>query len=94
MARITVATIAERQESLSKTLAEHDKILVRGNGVPSLQEDVRNIKGYINEQKMWIKAIALLFLGQFVAVGVSMVVLFIQVIPILQKLSIQSVALP
>lgn len=91
MAKITVAQIMERQDTLVKLVDEHDKILIRGNGQPSLQEEVRGLKAYITEQKTWIKAIALLFLGQFITVGISMIVLFIRVLPILQKLSVETV---
>jgi len=65
---------------------EHDKILVRGNGKPSMQEDVRNLLTFVKSLRWWMTAIAVAFLGQFIAVGISMVVTIIRLEPLLEKI--------
>lgn len=94
MTAITMREIKASVEEVERKVDEHDKILIRGNGQPSLQEEVRALKVYVGEQKSWLKAIALLFAAQFSAVFISMLVLFIQVIPDLQKLAAETARLP
>lgn len=38
-------------EQVQKIVYELDKIVIRGNGTPSLQERMRNVEGYISENK-------------------------------------------
>lgn len=94
MTAITMREIKGCLSEVEHKVDEHDKILIRGNGQPSLQEEVRALKVYVSEQKSWLKAIALLFAAQFAAVFISMLVLFIQVIPDLQKLAIGTARIP
>ena len=42
-------TLNDNQKRDHEILLEHDKILVRGNGVPSLQENVRNLAKAMND---------------------------------------------
>ena len=79
--------IQEELEPFAKKVEEHDKYLIRGNGQPSMLEDMRTVKGYQAEQKTWLKAIALFFISQFVAVMSGLVYLLIQVAPILKNLA-------
>jgi hypothetical protein len=94
MTAITMREIKADLTEVCTKVSEHDKILIRGNGQPSLQEEVRILKNYVGEQKAWLKAIALLFAAQFIAVFIGMVVLFIQVIPDLQRIATETVRLP
>jgi hypothetical protein len=69
-------------------LKEHDEILVRGSkDKPSLQEDVRTITMFIKSLKFWISTIAVAFITQFIAVGIGLVILLLQAMPLLQKLT-------
>jgi hypothetical protein len=45
--KMTVAEIGVRLDSVAKLVDAHDKILVRGNGEPSLQEVVRGVQKFI-----------------------------------------------
>lgn len=51
MARVTAEGVQERLNEVIPMIQEHDKILIRGNGEPSLQERMRNIDAYIKEEK-------------------------------------------
>ena len=67
-------------------LKEHDIILVRGNGKPSLQEDVRNLLEFAKSLKFWMTTIAIAFISQFIAVGVTLILAVIKLLPLLEKL--------
>ncbi len=51
MARVTAEGVQQRLNEVIPLVQEHDKILIRGNGEPSLQERMRNIDTYIKEEK-------------------------------------------
>jgi hypothetical protein len=73
--------------ALRKLYDAHDIILVRGNGKPSIQEDVRNLLGFMKSMNFWMTAIALAFLGQFIAVGVTMIITIVQILPFLKDIT-------
>lgn len=89
----TVKQVAGELSELKDLYKEHDKILIRGNGVPSLQEEIRTIKKFIESLRFWMTAFALAFIGQFVAVGVTMVIIIIQALPYLKMIADQQVVL-
>jgi len=41
---MTVAQVSKDVQAVAKMVDSHDKILVRGNGEPSLQEDMRSVQ--------------------------------------------------
>lgn len=84
---VTMGGIMTEFKAMQKTVETHDKILVTGNGNPSLQEDVRNIKEFIKSVKFWMTALAMAFIGQFVAIGVTVVVVVIQALPYLKAVA-------
>lgn len=47
--RVIVESVRAQQQENTDMLREHDKILVRGNGVPSLQETVRTLAKTMND---------------------------------------------
>ena len=67
MAKATTASNSEAIRIIKALVDQHDKIIVRGNGEPSLLEDVRTIKRFCDSIRFWITAIGLAFLGQAVA---------------------------
>ena len=77
----------EKQERDGVLLYEIDKILVRGNGKPSMQEDVRTVLAFVKTMQFWITTIALAFIAQFITIGVGLIITLIQLIPILKELS-------
>jgi hypothetical protein len=54
---LNVISLNTRVNDQQIKIDEHDKLLVRGNGHPSLQERVRDIEGFIKEVRYWMKFI-------------------------------------
>ena len=81
---LALSQIAEVAEAVSR----HERILKGGdNNDPGLLERTRNIEQLAASASAWLKAIAMLFLAQFVAVlfgGISFVV---KLLPALIELS-------
>lgn len=86
--KTSVDALTIENKILNGRYEEHDKILVRGNGKPSLQEDVRSLLNFVKGIRFWLTALALAFMGQFIAVGIGMIITFIQLIPVLENLTI------
>jgi hypothetical protein len=78
----TIAKVAEMVE-------KHEAILKGGDSdnEKGILERVRGIEGSINIASGWLKAVALLFLAQFVAVIFGVVHFFIKITPVLLELS-------
>lgn len=81
-----LSKLEDKQERMDELVTEHDKILVRGNGKPSIQEDVRNLVLFSTSIKFWMTTIAVTFLAQFVAVGVGLVITVLQIAPAVQHI--------
>jgi hypothetical protein len=71
-------------------LKDLDKILVRGNGKPSMQEDVRTLVTFYKNTQFWMTTLAVAFIAQFIAVGTGMTVIFIRAIPLLNEMIIKN----
>lgn len=81
-----LSKLEDKQERMDELVIEHDKILVRGNGKPSIQEDVRNLVLFSTSIKFWMTTIAVTFLAQFLAVGVGLVITVLQIAPAVQHI--------
>jgi len=79
--------INERLEKVENLVHDLDKIVVRGNGKPSLQEDVRTTLKFVHNLQWWMTTIAVTFIAQFVAVSVAMALTIIQLLPILSTIA-------
>ncbi len=66
---------------------EHDKILIKGNGVPSLQERLRNVEGFIHAQKQVIRIIGGAILLQVITFIAAAAIAFARIVPILEQIS-------
>lgn len=64
----------------------HNKILVTGNGEPSLQERIRNLEAFVASQKYWLRFVAGALIVQTITFGTAAVVYFIKLTPILNKI--------
>ena len=51
MARLTITQVKTELDTIKPIVKELDKIIVRGNGEPSMQERLRNIENYIREDR-------------------------------------------
>lgn len=79
--------VNERLEKVETLVHDLDKIVVRGNGKPSLQEDVRTTLKFVSSLQWWMTTIAVTFMAQFVAVSVAMVLTLVRVLPILTEIA-------
>lgn len=92
MAKATIASL-ERilTEDIKPLLSEHDKILVRGNGEPSLQEKLRNIEAYIREDRENRKYYSRLFISialtNVAALVIASLIWFIKILPVLDSIT-------
>lgn len=79
--------VNERLEKVENLVHDLDRIVVRGNGKPSLQEDVRTTLKFVSSLQWWMTTIAVTFMAQFVAVSVAMVLTLVRVLPILTEIA-------
>lgn len=77
-------------QDIKPLLGEHDKILVRGNGEPSLQEKLRNIEVYIREDRENRKYYSRLFISialtNIAALFIASMIWFIKILPVLEQI--------
>ena len=88
--RISELEDAIRQISkIAEAVERHERILKGGDndGEKGLLERVRGIETSINSASSWLRAITLLFVGQFIAVIFGVVSLIVKVLPILLDLA-------
>jgi hypothetical protein len=67
----------------------HDKLLVTGNGEPSLQERLRVIESYIDGTKYWSRFLFGAVVLQTLAFGGAVLLAVIRFLPVLEKLANQ-----
>lgn len=79
--------IKDKIDEMEKLLQEHDKILIRGNGKPSMAEDLRNVKSFIESISFWLKVFGVAFIGQFIALIISIAIIVLQALPALERLA-------
>lgn len=74
---------------IAEMAGRHEKILKGGDRADDigLQELVRNIDRNQCSAAYWAKALAMIFLAQFVAVIVSGIVMFLKILPVLLSLA-------
>lgn len=74
------------QHKMQLEIEAHDKILVTGNGEPSLQERIRNLESFVNSQKYWLRLVAGALVLQTVTFGVTAAVYFFRFLPLLDTM--------
>ena len=67
----------------------HKKILVTGNGTPSLQERIRSMETFIEGQKYWLRFVAGALIIQVIAFIVVAVTFIIRFAPLLEQINQQ-----
>jgi hypothetical protein len=67
----------------------HDKLLVTGNGTPSIQERLRNLETYTDTLKYWGKFVGGAIVVQTVAFFVAIIVALVRFLPLLEQLAAQ-----
>ena len=85
-ARITNLELAMQEiAKIAEAVERHERILKGGDrdGEKGMLERVRNIETAMNSASGWLRALALMFLAQFVAVTFAGVTLFVKALPVL-----------
>ena len=82
-----ITSINTALNDLQHDVKIHDKLLVTGNGVPSIQERLRYVEEYIDGIKYWIRLVGGAILLQTITFGIAVVWVVIKAIPILERLS-------
>lgn len=82
----------ERELGIIKPLVqEHDKVLIRGNGEPSLLEEMRNVKRYIEDEKenrrYYIRLITGIAATNVIALIFAAIAWFIKILPVLEQIN-------
>lgn len=67
----------------------HDKILVTGNGVPSLQERLRNLEKFVDGFQYWLRFVGGALVLQTLAFFVGIIIALVRFLPLLEKLANQ-----
>lgn len=72
---------------LRHDVGEHNKILITGNGTPSLQERLRNLEAYMDTLKYWGRFVGGAIIVQTITFSVAIVVALVRFLPLLEKLA-------
>lgn len=67
----------------------HNKILITGNGNPSLQERLRNVESFIDNIRYWGRLIGGAIVLQTLTLLIGIIIATIRLLPILEKLAKQ-----
>ena len=65
----------------------HQKLLVTGNGEPSLQERLRNVEHFVDGFKYWIRFIGGALVLQTLTFTIGIIVAIVRFLPVLEKLA-------
>lgn len=84
-----LTSLNTRMNDLTHDVTEHNKILVTGNGEPSLQERIRNLEEFTQSIKYWERFVGGAIILQAVAFMVALILALIKFLPLLEKLSAQ-----
>lgn len=69
-----------------EVLKTHDKLLVTGNGEPSLQERIRNLESWVASQKYWLRLVSGALILQTVTFAVTALIYFVRLLPMLERI--------
>ena len=80
----------EHQKEIEADTRVHNKLLITGNGEPSLMERLRNVEKYIDGQKYWTKFLVGALIIQTITFFFGVIVSLIRFLPILERLAQQA----
>lgn len=65
----------------------HDKLLVTGNGEPSMQERLRNLEKFVDNMMYWGRFVGGAIVIQTLAFFIGIIVAMVRFLPVLEKLA-------
>lgn len=78
-------SVLEQQTKLDR----HHKMLIEGNGELPLVERVRNLEAFVGGLKFWLRTLSVALVLQTLTFGISALIYFIRLYPLLEKISNQ-----
>jgi hypothetical protein len=91
--KVSNAELAARLKIVEPRVEELDRIIVRGNGKPSMQEDVRTILKYISdeqERRKWSSRLMFtLVMTNLIGLSIAAFAWFVKIYPVIEQLNQQ-----
>lgn len=81
-----LTTLNTRMNRLAEDVAKHNKLLITGNGEPSLQERMRNVEEFTESIKYWQRFVGGAIIIQTLAFMFGIVVAVTKFLPLLENL--------
>jgi hypothetical protein len=99
--KITLATLSQKIDDLNekfdlhinseaerdKMVDNHQNLLVGDGKTPSISEQLRNALAFNNGIKFWLTVLGTAFIGQFIVVLGTVIIIFVQAWPLIVKVS-------
>lgn len=82
-----LTSLNTRMNRLGEDVAVHNKILVTGNGVPSLQERMRNLEEFADSVKYWERFVGGAIILQTMAFMAGLTIAVVKFLPLLEQLA-------
>lgn len=83
---VNIANLNSTLQGIKTEVDIHEKILITGNGVPSLQERLRNLEKFVDSFQYWLRFVGGAIVLQTLAFFIATVVAFVRILPLLEKL--------
>jgi hypothetical protein len=85
----TISSISSAMQELKTEVGTHEKILITGNGIPSLQERLRSLEKFVDTFQYWLRFVGGAIVLQTLAFFVGVVIALVQFLPILKRIADQ-----
>jgi hypothetical protein len=85
----TISNINTSIQEIKTEVNTHEKILITGNGIPSLQERLRSLEKFVDTFKYWLRFVGGAIVLQTLAFFVGVIIALVRFLPILEKLANQ-----
>lgn len=83
----TISNINTTLQEIKAEVGAHEKILITGNGVPSLQERLRLLEKFVDNFNYWFKFVGGAIVLQTLAFFIGVVIALVRFLPLLEKLA-------
>lgn len=84
-----LTSISTALNDIRHDVSVHDKLLVTGNGEPSLQERVRSLEKFVETILYWSRFVGGAIIVQTLAFFIGIIVALVRFLPVLERLATQ-----
>jgi hypothetical protein len=85
--KMTTTELTVRLKAVERDVDALDRIIVRGNGKPSLQEDVRTILKFVESWQFWSRLVIGLVITNLLGLMFAAFIWFVKIYPVIDALS-------